>query len=218
MIAPMSFVLRNGVVLLIAGLVIPTALVGCRRAESSSSGTSPTASLKPDHATSEAANLVEGTGASSMPPEEVFKRALWRRPAPEDTILHAERREWPTDQTQGVDRWQWFLAVKPGPSLKKWLREQNPFSVSPVGYAEAPVMNGAPAWFPSDLSDYIIHTGGTTGSLVFLWSRRGDTLYATGSGTGFAPGVSEPVTPASMPSSVPQGRLPPTPPPIPPKP
>jgi hypothetical protein len=155
-----------------------------------------------------------------MPPEEVFQRALWRRPAADDKILHAERREWTKESTRGVDRWQWFIAVEPGAALKKWLREQNPFSVRPVGNADAPEIKDAPAWFPADNSGYIVHTGGTTGSLTFLWSRQGETLYATGSGTGFQPGVAGPATPtpAPAPQATPQGRLPQTPPPTSPKP
>ncbi len=151
-----------------------------------------------------------------MPPEEVFKRALWRRPAPGDKILHAERREWTKDNAEGVAHWQWFLAVEPGAALKSWLRDQNPFSVHPVGNADAPKINGAPPWFPADNSGCIVHTGGTTGSLVFLWSRKGNTLYATGSGTGFAPGAPEPAAPA--PQTAAAGRLPQTPPPTSPKP
>lgn len=158
------------------------------------------------------------TVAPTLPPEEVFKRALWRRPAPEDKILHAEHREWSKDNAEGVARWQWFLAVEPGPALKAWLREQNPFSVHPVGNADAPEIKDAPGWFPADNSGYIIHTGGTTGSLVFLWGRKSNTLYATASGTGFAPGAPEPVTPAPAPPAVTQGRLPQTPPPTSPKP
>ena len=164
------------------------------------------------------AQPLESIVAKPLPPEEVFKRALWRRPAPEDKILHAEHREWSKDNAEGVARWQWFLAVEPGPALKAWLREQNPFSVHPVGNADAPEIKDAPAWFPADNSGYIIHTGGTTGSLVFLWSRKGNTLFATASGTGFAPGAAGPATPAPAPPAVSQGRLPLTLPPNPSKP
>ena len=179
---------------LISCFVIPAALVGCRRTEPTASAESPASSPKADPAP-----LHDGTLATTMPTEEVFKRALWRRPAPDDKILHAERREWTKDSANGVARWQWFLAVEPGPALKAWLREQNPFSVRPVGNADAPEIEDPPAWFPSDNSSCIVHTGGNAGSLVFLWSRKGNTLYATGSGTGFQPGAPEPVTKAPAP-------------------
>jgi len=200
-------------VFLISGFVIPAALVSCRRAEPPPSAERPVSSLP-----TKPAPLEEDTVATTLPPDEVFKRALWRRPAPDDKILHAEHREWTRDGADGVARWQWFLAVDPGPALKAWLREQNPFSVHPVGNAEAPEITGAPAWFPADNSGYIIHAGGTTGSLVFLWSRKGSTLYATGSGTGFAPGAPEPAPSAPAPQTATGGRLPQSPPPTSPKP
>ncbi len=202
MISNSLFAHRKSFVFLISCFVIPVALIGCRRTETSPPAETSAASLKAEPAT-----LHEGTLATTMPPEEVFKRALWRHPALDDKILHAERREWTKDNASGVAQWQWFLAVEPGPALKKWLREQNPFSVHPVGNADAPEINGAPPWFPADNSGYIIHTGGTTGSLVFLWSRKGNTLYATASGAGFAPGAPEPATPAPATATA-SGRLP----------
>jgi hypothetical protein len=203
-----SFASRSSFAFLILCNVIPAALVGCRRAETSPPGEIPASTQKSDPAP-----IHEGTMATTMPPEEVFKRALWRHPAPEDKILHAERREWTKDKANGVDRWQWFLAVEPGPALKAWLREQNPFSVRPVGNADAPEIKDAPAWFPSDNSGCIVHTGGTTGSLVFLWSRKGNTLYVTGSGTGFQPGAPDPAKTAAATPTDSGGRLPQTPPP-----
>ena len=211
MISHPSFARRSAFVFLISCLVIPAAQVSCRRTETSPAGESPALPQK-----AAPAPLSEGTLTTTMPPDEVFKRALWRRPALDDKILHTERREWTKDSADGVAHWQWFLAVEPGPALKAWLREQNPFSVHPVGIAGAPEINGAPGWFPADFSDYIIHTGGTTWSLVFLWSRKGNTLYATASGTGFAPGVPEPAntapapTTATGPAPAATGRLPQT--------
>jgi hypothetical protein len=162
--------------------------------------------------------LHEGKLAMMVEPASVFQRALWRHPAPDDRILHAERREWTKDSTQGVSHWQWFLAVKPGAALKKWLHERNPFSVHPAGDTTAPVIDGAPEWFPRDFSDYEIQTGGTRGSLVFLTSRHDGTFYATSSGSGFTPGTPEPATSTPALPPGPQGRLPQTPPPILPKP
>ena len=159
------------------------------------------------------ATLHEGNLTMSLPPEDVFKRALWRKPAADDRILHAERREWAQVNAKGVAQWQWFLAVEPGVALKKWLREENPFPVHPAGSAALADVEGPPAWFPRDLSGYEIHAGGTKGSLVFLYSRDGKTLYATSSGKGFTPGAPEPAAvPVPLQAS---GRLPLTPPPNP---
>jgi hypothetical protein len=215
MISHASFALRNSCVLLASCIVMTAALVGCRRSEKAADTVDHSASQKSDPVQSVPATLAEGTLSTTMPPEEVFKRALWRRPAPDDTILHAERREWTKDAAQGIARWEWFLMVQPGPALKSWLREQNPFSVHPVGNADAPEIKGAPPWFPADNSEYIVHAGGTAGNVMFLWSRQGNTLFATASGTGFAPGAPEPATPDPVPPAVTQGRLPQTPPPVP---
>lgn len=219
MTPPSSIALRHCFVILISCLVIPAVLVSCRRSETAAANEPPPPPLqKTEPVKAETSALQEGTLARTMPPEEIFKRALWRRPAPEDKILHAERREWTKDTAQGVARWEWFLAVETGPTLKAWLREQNPFSVRPVGNADAPEITDAPPWFPADNSGYIVHAGGTTGSVVFLWSRKGNTLYATASGTGFAPGAPEPDTPTPAPQAVSPGRLPATSPPTPPQP
>lgn len=147
-------------------------------------------------------------------PEEVFKRALWRRPAPDDKILHAERREWTEGSGKGTDHWQWFLGIEPGAALKTWLREQNPFSVQPVASTSVPAIKGAPEWFPSDYAAFIVQAGGSQGNLVFLISRKGNTIYATCSGTGFTPGIpGSPNRQDAAALSVTQGRLPKTPPP-----
>jgi hypothetical protein len=159
-------------------------------------------------------SLHEGTMALKTDDADVFRRAFWRRPDAADRILHAERREWTKDSSAGVAFWQWFVAVEPGPSLTKWLREENAFGVRPAKSAD---INGAPAWFPGDTADYEIHTGGNGGGLVFLFGRDGKTLYATGSGRGFTPGAPERPSPEASQAAA-TGRLPLTPPPIPPKP
>jgi hypothetical protein len=82
-------------------------------------------------------------------PQDVFQRVFWRRPTAEDRILHAERREW-VSKKDGVRRWQWFLAVKPGTALKQWLLEDNAFGLDKVASA-APFTGLAhlPSWFPT---------------------------------------------------------------------
>lgn len=160
------------------------------------------------------ATMHDGILTMEMDPAEVFKRALWRRPAPDDKILHAERREWTKDSAGGVDHWQWFLAVKPGGALKTRLREENPFSVHPAGKVTGPAISGAPAWFPVDFTDFEVRVGGPQGSLVFLFSSDGGTFYATSSGGGFTPGVTGTLTSSGTPPLIrAQGRLPLSPPP-----
>jgi hypothetical protein len=51
-----------------------------------------------------------GTLAVKTDDADIFRRAFWRRPDPGDRILHAERREWTRDVSQGISQWQWFLA------------------------------------------------------------------------------------------------------------
>jgi hypothetical protein len=157
----------------------------------------------------------EGTMAVKANHAEVFRRAFWKRPETTDKILHAERREWTRDQKTGISHWQWFIAVEPGPSLTKWLREDNAFGVRP---AKSAAVTGAPEWFPAEHSAYDVLTGGSGGSLVLLFSRDGKTLYATSSGKGFTPGAAEPAKIATSRVQPSRGRLPLTPPPIPPKP
>ena len=138
---------------------------------------------------------------------EVFKRAFWRPPAPGDKILHAERREW-SDEA-GVKKWQWFIAVEPSAELLKYVREDNAFGLAPTK-AET-IDKDAPAWFAfkSDEVDVL----GSRGRLRLIFSKSGNTLYATDSGGGFNPGAPQPAKNAST-GAVSTGRLPPTPPPV----
>lgn len=157
------------------------------------------------------ATMHEGSLALKLDPAEVFRRALWRRPAPDDRILHAERREWTVNPADGIAHWQWFLEVEPGAALESWLRTQNPFSVQSVADAAAVSKpEGAPAWFPADFSGYEIHTGGVQGRLMFLFSRQGGRFFATSSGTGLTPAARAPdLKPAASSGPAMQdGRLP----------
>lgn len=120
-------------------------------------------------------------------PQEVFQRAFWRRPTAEDRILHAERREWVSEE-DGVRRWQWFLAVQPGAALDQWLREDNAFGLARVtstapfdGFAQSP------SWFPTkgELAECEIHqAAGNRMTLIFDPAKK--VLYATDAGHGFA--------------------------------
>ena len=159
------------------------------------------------------ATLHEGTLASAWSPEEVFQKALRRRPASDDRIVHAERREWTKDPAAGISRWQWFLEIEPGSALKGWLRGQNPFSVQVAGPEVMKKVGGPPSWFPAQCDEFEILAGGSTGSLVLMWSRDGKTLYATSSGEGFAPVAPPAVAKAAPRKEITLRRLPDGPPP-----
>jgi hypothetical protein len=115
---------------------------------------------------------------------EIFRRAFWRHPAADDRIVHAERIEW-SDPATGVAKWQWHLEVEPGPALKKWLAESNPFGLAAAAPQTAGHQRRVPAWWPEALSpeDYDIRGSDT---LVFALRRSGDRLYACANGRGFA--------------------------------
>jgi hypothetical protein len=139
-------------------------------------------------------------------PVKVFQQAFWKRPTEDDQILHAERREW-LDR-HGVSRWQWFIAVKPGPALIKHLREDNAFGLQKVRQPVAAV--GAPAWFVSAMPDEVL--GSPTSCLTLAFDPSG-VVYATDQGGGFRAGADAPGTTHAPYSSVSGGRLPVTMPP-----
>ncbi len=139
------------------------------------------------------------------PPEIVFQKAFWRRPGPQDEILHAERCE------QQDGSWQWFIQVRPSPALVKHLITENAFGLN--SKASAVNINDAPAWFPvlkqaqcSPTSHFCLH-----------FDREANLLTATDSGGGFRPGAPEPKI-VSQASETAAGRLPRHMPPNPPKP
>ena len=122
---------------------------------------------------------------TSTDPTLVFQKAFWRRPAGDDKILHAERREW-SEQGKDVREWQWFLAVQPSPGLSEWL-QTNPFSLSPSN--EPPKYKEAapkPDWFPNDFSGFEILKAPQS-RLVLIFSAEKNLLYAMDSGAGFTP-------------------------------
>ncbi len=115
-------------------------------------------------------------------PGEVFRRALWRRPAEDDRIVHAERVEW-SEPGAGVAKWQWHLVVEPGPALKEWLVEQNAFSLQlAADPSAAPVRR--PAWFPASVPGAKVLR---RDNLTVMLSADGQRLYASDTGHGFAP-------------------------------
>jgi len=139
---------------------------------------------------------------------EIFKRAFWRRPAPEDEILHAERQEW--SDAEGLQRWRWFLVVKASPALVKSLREENAFGLLPS--ESVPPPGDAPGWFAFQPENFELLQSPDR-SMHLFFSISDNTLYATAAGRGFTRGAPEappPVQAASAP-----GRLPTTSPPNP---
>ena len=145
-------------------------------------------------------------------PVEVFQKAFWKRPAPSDKILHAERREW--SDANGIIQWQWFLKVQPSPELVKHLREDNAFGLVP-GMATAALADDPP-WFSPQVEDVDVLRS-PSGSMRLLFSKTDGLLYATDTGGGFRPGTPERSdTAAATPATT--GRLPGQPPPNPLKP
>jgi hypothetical protein len=145
--------------------------------------------------------------STSSDPAEIFQKAFWKRPAADDKILHAERREW--SDTAGVSKWQWFLVVEPAPALVKHLREDNAFSLVPATTVSA--IKEAPAWFAFNPNDVEILQA-PNGNMRLFFSKTKRLIYATGSGGGFQPGIPEAAKSAASPPAA-TGRLPLTPPP-----
>lgn len=143
-------------------------------------------------------------------PAVVFQRAFWRAPGPEDEILHAERHEW--KDAEGLTKWQWFLEVNPSPGLVKYLREDNAFGLAPA--AEAPLPEERPAWYRYDPSAVSVLKS-PRGRLQLIFSKTGNTLYATDSGAGFQKAASEPGPVATSSTPPAPRRLPTAPPPNP---
>jgi len=142
-------------------------------------------------------------------PVKIFQRAFWASPTSEDTILHAERREW--SDADGVLKWEWFLVVEPSPGLLKRLRDDNAFGLAPAASAVAIV--NAPDWFRFDAAEVSVLKS-PQAKLQLIFSKNNHTLYATDSGLGFRRGTPEPVKPTPQQAPLP-GRLPLTPPPRP---
>lgn len=125
-------------------------------------------------------------------PVRVFQMAFWRRLAEGDRILNAERREW-TTAADGIRKWQWFLAVKPGPALKSWLAS-NPLALSePPASSASGLLEAAfpspyppPDWFPRETEGLRIQKH-RAGPLMLLFSPDGSTVYAADAGGGFTP-------------------------------
>lgn len=132
----------------------------------------------------------EGSSLSATTdPAAVFQKAFWRRPAPDDKILHAERREW-TAPADGVRKWQWFIAFHPGPQTREWIAS-NPFGLVPALSGSLASLENRPAWFPEPATDFRIQQD-REGHLIWIQATEGSVLYATDSGFGFAVPAAKP--------------------------
>lgn len=138
-------------------------------------------------------------------PTEVFQKAFWKHPTPEDDILRAERKEWA--DSSGLSKWQWVLSVKPSAALVEHLITQNAFMLR---RSEPP--SKLPEGFPESAKGYEAYTN-ASGAFWILWDKEENLLHATDSGSGFRPGAPEPVK--AVVTTPPEGRLPTTPPPKP---
>jgi hypothetical protein len=172
-----------------------------------------------DETTPHVPELKEGVPAlpppttTSTDAEEVFKRAFWKRPTENDHILHAERREWADGD--GVDRWQWFIAVDPSEELARYLNEQNPFSLGELRGKVAIPAQPRPKWFPSSADSFTARQS-QDGQMLFLMESESGRIYATSQGRGFAKAVDAASPTAPVQKSAGNGsRLPNTPPALP---
>ncbi len=140
-------------------------------------------------------------------PALVFQKAFWKRPTPEDQILHAERREW--QDKDGLSKWEWFIAVKPSPALVDHLITNNAFMLT-ASRSGGREHAEAPEWFLTEAPQTFANPNGT---FQILWDKEKTLLHATDSGSGFRPGAPEPAK--AITAAQPEGRLPTTPPPKP---
>ncbi len=123
------------------------------------------------------------TLARTMEPQEVFRRALWRRSSAGDMIHHAERREWA--DAGGVTRWEWFLIITPGPSLEAWLTA-NPFSLRKVTKPrakDAANWEEIPEWFPREFEGMELFQG-QTGNLLMAREPGSNRIFLSDWGGG----------------------------------
>lgn len=142
---------------------------------------------------------------------EIFKKAFWKRPSPEDQILHAERHEW-RDET-GVTRWQWFLVVDPSPALIHRLRDENVFSLIP---GEFQAVDEHPHWFRFNTENTTTLRSNKAG-LQLTFDETCSRLYACSAGLGFRKAIQlkQGETLETSVAPLPSGRLPTTSPPVP---
>ena len=134
---------------------------------------------------------------------KVFKRAFWRTPSANDEILYAEQREWLDDQ--GVTKWQWFIAVRASPELRKYLKDDNAFGL--VQGSSAPPLKGKPHWFSFDPSK-VTTLNSQRGKMQLVFDNGSSTIYACDEGGGLQRGAAEQAPIILKDPPVNSGRLP----------
>jgi hypothetical protein len=180
-----------------AWIVSTTALLGallssCERQEVQADQSSPT-----DHP-----HQTDPPTTVEKDPTEIFQKAFWKRPTADDKIHHAERREW--SDSEGVQRWQWFIVVEPSAALLKHLREDNAFSLTPA--ASFLTTAEAPPWFKLSPGEFeLLHD--PHGNMRLYFSKSRPLLLATDSGGGFYPAVTPTEKPVPT-GQQPTGRIP----------
>ena len=131
--------------------------------------------------------MPDSVSAPAFSPEAVFSRAFWRRPDPDDHILHAERYEPPGPG----GHWRWAIAVRASATLLATLRNPASFGllplpagVPPPGYPVA-----LPDWFPAPRpGDEVLATRG--GHFTVVYRPHDGLLYARDHGPGMTPPTS----------------------------
>jgi hypothetical protein len=128
---------------------------------------------------------------SDWPAEEVFRRAFWRNPGPDDKILEAVRTE--SSGEDGVNRWVWFIKIHPGSALLRDLRNPATFGLIPTtGPPPLPEEISRPEWFPLIKAgagiEIIRHP---SQPLTIQYHTKDNLLYASDHGRGFSKGHSD---------------------------
>jgi hypothetical protein len=128
---------------------------------------------------------------SDWPAEEVFRRAFWRNPGPDDKILEAVRTE--TSGEDGVNRWVWFMKIHPSPELLRDLRDPATFGlVSTIHPSPLPREISRPAWFPAIKAGTGIEVlQHPTQPLTLQYRAKDNLLYASDHGRGFSKGYAD---------------------------
>jgi hypothetical protein len=134
-----------------------------------------------------------GAGAAKQQwsPAEIFRRAFWCQPAAADEILRAERFEWKAGDGS-LERWQWFLELKPSPELLGRLVDPENLGLQKIDSGSTPrpwMVESAPPppWFPRpDTASGFEVRQNPAGGFTLLYRTVDNTLFATDSGQGFA--------------------------------
>lgn len=163
-----------------AGVVLLVFLVFKKRKDGPADAVGPPGSL-----------VGSGAAQQQWSPAEIFRRAFWCQPAAGDQIVRAERFEWKGGDGS-LERWQWFLELKPSPELLSRLVDPENFCLQKIDPGSTPrswIVKSAPPplWFPGpDVETGFEIRQNPAGGLTLLYRTGDNTLFATDSGQGFA--------------------------------